>query len=110
MNIIIAAIGFPLSLFFLLMAYWKEDKILEQIGSIMLLVMAISLATGIQIHNVIPVYNTTFAGANYTEAYSMAVSVGEGFFLTVLISVLDLIQYFYFSHQFEFVQKERRRE
>lgn len=104
MNILIAAIGFPFSLFLILMAYWKEDKILLQLGSISLLVMAMSLATGIQTYYVVPTLNQTF---NYTEANVNSVSVSEGVFLVVLISIMDILQYFYFSHQYEFERRKR---
>lgn len=107
MNILIAAIGFPFSFFLLLMAYWKEDKILEQLGSLSLLIMAMALATGMQTYYVVPLANNTVA--NYTEVNVNAVSVYEGIFLMVLISVIDLLQYFYFSHLFEFQKRNERR-
>lgn len=109
MDIFLLAISFTFSFFFLLLSYWKEDRILNIIGSFALLTIATTLAvTGIQVNSrlnyTLLINNTTDVVANYTTSYNsvdqvsgLAESLGAGF----VIVIFTAFQYLYFNWAFK---------
>jgi hypothetical protein len=109
MNALLYLVSFSFSFFFILISYWKEDKNLNVIGSISLMIVTLILVgTSIQLTNYVPVNQVTISNAtgNYTSLsyeprnYNYGVfleSMGIGFFMSIFI----ILQYLYFhlSHQ-----------
>lgn len=110
MDMILFAIGFSFSFFFILLSYWKEDKQLHVIGTASLLILFIVL-TGTSIQNTSFVLSSTQLINNVTGNFSINTYTPkvytEGVFyenigIGVMLVIFTALEYLYFALVYKF--------
>jgi len=113
-NLLLYLIGFPFSFFFILLSYWKEDRILNIIGSLSAFTLVLILiGTGIQIVELKQISqisynytnNVTINFAYSPQVFSYEVSYLENLGIGLMIAVIIAIQYLYFTFVYSEVSK-----
>jgi hypothetical protein len=111
MDLILYLFGFSFSFFFLLLSYWKEDRILNIFGSISLMIICLILiGTSVQEINLVPTSsvvttdpdtNATITNVTYTQQPQNHGMYLESLGFGLMMFVFTAIQYLYFTMSHE---------